>query len=300
MSASPFTDSAPAVTAEARAAFDRDGFTVVRGLLAPDEVEHYLRLLEARSGRRRTDPPAARGWTVPDGVSRHAEFWPLIFHPTLLATVRGLLGANIRFLQHTDLHVGFSSFNWHRDSVARALGVGPDWDESDAPYRLVRVGMYLQSSGGGFRLGLVPGTHRPGDPRARAARKAVERKAGIWSHVRRLVTGKVPDVPGAAWIPAGAGDAVIFDPRVLHTGTPVDGPKYSAFLAYGIPNRHFEAHARYYRFERSDLMYGHLDDRLIAELGDRDLYHAVREGRVEEASRPGVAERLVMKGQRRR
>lgn len=282
-------------------AFESEGFVVVPQLLAPHEVEHYLQLLEARSGRRRGDvAPAGRGWTVPDGVTRHHEFWDVILHERLLAVVRQLLGGDPCFLQHTDLHVGFSSFNWHRDSVSRALGVGPDWDERDAPYRIVRVGMYLQSSGGSFKLGLVPGTHRMADPRAVRARRAVERKAGWWSHARRLITGKVPDVPGAQWVPAGAGDAVIFDPRVLHTGTPVDGAKYSMFVAYGIPNRHFEAHARYYRFTRPDLGYEAMAPALVARLQAAGLHHEVSAARAEEATLPTAVERLAMKKARAR
>lgn len=291
----------PALSPDALRRFASDGFAVVPQLLAPAEVEHYLQHLEARSGRRRGDAAAAgRGWTVPDGVTRHEEFWNIILHERLLAAVRQLLGDDVRFLQHTDLHVGFSSFNWHRDSVSRALGVGPDWDETDAAYRIVRVGMYLQSSGGSFKLGLVPGTHRMADPRAVKARHAVERKAGWLSHARRLVTGKVPDVPGAEWVPAGAGDAVIFDPRVLHTGTPVDGAKYSMFVAYGVPNRHFEAHARYYRFTRPDLGYQAMAPALAARLQSAGLYHEVTEAHADAATLPTAVERLAMKKARAR
>jgi hypothetical protein len=204
------------------------------------------------------------------------------------------------FLQHTDLHVGFSSFNWHRDSVSRALGVGPDWDERDATYRIVRVGLYLQSAGGAFKLGLVPGTHRLVDPRAQKARRAMERTAGWWGHARRLLTGKVPEVPGAEWVPAGAGDAVIFDPRVLHTGTPVDGAKYSMFVAFGVPNRHFEAHASYYRFTRPDLGYAAMAPALVERLQAAGLYHDVSEAQADQATLPTAVERLAMRKARAR
>lgn len=92
--------------------------------------------------------------------------------------VKGLLGPGIRFLQHTDLHVGFSSFNWHRDSAHRRYGKGPDWDETEEAAR---------------------------------------------------------------------------------------GPKYSVFLAYGIPNGHFARHRDYYRHARPDLRYGAIP----AELKER-------------------------------
>src|SRR5262245_53570531 len=120
--------------------FATDGFVALPRLFDPELVEILLQRLEKRSGHARgalgTTATNHRGWTSPDGVTRHAEFWDVIFYPPLLAAVRALLGEDACFLQHTDLHVGFSSFNWHRDSVSRQLGVGPDWDESDAPYRI--------------------------------------------------------------------------------------------------------------------------------------------------------------------
>src|SRR5262249_49501592 len=93
-----------------RAEFAQDGFAVVRGLLTPSEVAFYIDRLTARAGN-------AERWTEPDGVNRHAEFWPIIFNERLLAAVRAIFGPAVRFLPHTDLHVGFSSFSWHRDSV---------------------------------------------------------------------------------------------------------------------------------------------------------------------------------------
>ncbi|HYW31073.1 MAG TPA: phytanoyl-CoA dioxygenase family protein [Gemmatimonas sp.] len=280
----------------AASSFAADGFASIPALLSSDEVERVLHALESVSLRPRTDIAAVgRGWTKPDGVTRYAPFWDLITHERLLQIVRTLLGPDIRFLQHTDLHVGFSSFNWHRDSVSRSLGVGPDWDEREAPYRIVRVGIYLQSTGGSFRLGMVPGTHRPADERAKAARAIVERKTGWMSHARRLVTGKVPEVPGAVWIPASSGDAVIFDPRVLHTGTPVDGAKYSAFLAFGVPNHHFENHARYYRYTRADLAYEDMPAALVERLAAADLFWPVGPDRVAAATLPGALEQLAMR-----
>jgi len=282
--------------ASLRDTFRDRGFVVLPKLFDDALVATLLERLERRSrGARGEMPNGTRAWTAPDGVTRNAEFWPVIFHAPLRAAARALLGDDPCFLQHTDLHVGFSSFNWHRDSVSRTLGVGPDWDEHDAPYRLVRCGIYLQAPSGQFRLGLVPGSHRLADPRAARARLAVERGASWLGHVRRLATGRVPDVPGAEWVAASAGDAVLFDPRVLHTGTPVDGAKYSVFVAYGVPNRHFVHHARYYRFERKELGYGPIAPALVEQLRAAGLHHPVDAGPAPAAAtRPTLAETLIM------
>src|SRR5262245_51994723 len=110
-----------------RSQFSEDGFAVVRGLLDPSEVAAYIARLQTLAG-------AADRWTEPDGVNRHSEFWPIIFNERLLETIREILGPAVCYLPHTDLHVGFSSFSWHRDSVTRSFGDGADWDESAVPY----------------------------------------------------------------------------------------------------------------------------------------------------------------------
>src|SRR5262249_38688726 len=140
-----------------------------------------LRNLEGLSATQR----GFGGWTAPDGLTQQRSFWPLIFTPRLLKIVHELLGPDVRFLQHTDLHVGFSSYNWHRDSVSRRLGAGRDWDETE-PYRIVRVGFYLQPrNASSFRLGLLPGTHRLPSSSEMQDRLRLEKLAGSLSLLER-------------------------------------------------------------------------------------------------------------------
>jgi hypothetical protein len=260
-----------------RAAFRERGFVLLKNLLPEAEVETLVRELERLSGRSRASfgRLSARGrprlfsrnaWTLPDGVSKERRFWRLATHPGLLDAVRDVLGAEPCYLQHSDLHVGFSAVTWHRDCVNRTFGSGPDWDESMEPYRLVRVGLYLQSfAESGFALGLVPGSHSPagdGD-----ALRALEGRLRPWSQARALITGQDPLKGRAEWVAAERGDAILFDPRILHCGAPIKGPKFSAFLAYGVPGRHFARHEHYYRVVRSELGYLDLDPELAGILG---------------------------------
>src|SRR5215468_12441151 len=149
--------------------FHEDGFVVVRGLLTASEVASYIARLEALAGEKDR-------WTQPDGVNRNPDFWPVIFNEQLLRTVRELLGPEVRYLPHNDLHLGFSSFSWHRDSVNRELGIGPDWDQRE-PYRIARVGIYLQRfEESQFKLGLIKGSHRAGDTASIAQERRVKRR----------------------------------------------------------------------------------------------------------------------------
>lgn len=285
------------------------GFVLAKGLLPREQVEELTRHLERLSGRTRASfedfrvggrflkRGVYRGWTLPDGVSKTREFWDLVLLPGLLDVVREVLGPGARFLQHTDLHVGFSAVNWHRDSVNRALGTSGDWDESEEPYRLARVGFYLQSHAESrFALGLVPGSHRRGGAMDAAGLADLERRTAPWRQAVGLALGRDPVAGRAEWVPAESGDAIVFDPRIVHSGSFIQGPKYSAFLAYGVPGRHFARHLHYYRHVRSELGYEALSPDLVARLRAADLLAEVDHlPHEEDASTyvPGLLQRVL-------
>lgn len=246
--------------------FRKNGFTTLRSLFEPQEVGFYKKELEALSAGRKEK------WTLPDGVAQHPTFWNVIFNEKILAAVRSLLGGEVKFLQHNDLHVGFSSFTWHRDSVCRSFGKGPDWEESVEPYQLVRVGIYLQDGAGGFRLGMVPGSHRPDRYLPTALRQDLEQKMSGMAKALTLLGADDPLDEHADWIATEPGDCVIFDPRTVHTGSDFQGTKYSFFVAYGIENQHFWNHYNYYRHLRYDLGYRSLHPDLVAKLRAAGLY----------------------------
>lgn len=249
-----------------RPTFQEQGFAVVRNLFATEEIAFYKKELEALSVGRKEK------WTLPDGVAQNPAFWNVIFNEQILAAVRELLGHGIKFLQHNDLHVGFSSFTWHRDSVCRTFGMGPDWDESNEPYQLVRVGIYLQDSAGGFRLGLVPGSHRPDRYLGASLHQTLERKMSGLNKALSILGAKDPVDEHAEWVATEPGDCVIFDPRTVHTGSDFKGTKYSFFLAYGIDNQHFKNYYTYYRHLRDDLGYQPLHPELVERLKAANLY----------------------------
>src|SRR5262249_7519189 len=195
------------------AEFHKKGYVRVTGILSGDDIECMVQNLDRMSGEQR----GAGGWTVPDGVTQTRCFWPLIFNWKLLSIVRELIGPDIRFLQHNDLHVGFSSLNWHRDSASRKLGEGGDWDETE-PYRIVRVGFYLQPRNvSSFQLGLLPGTHHTPSSSEAHGRKRLEAMAGSVSLLRRVVFGRNSSPAIAVLVKGAASDGVGLDPPGLHT-----------------------------------------------------------------------------------
>jgi ectoine hydroxylase-related dioxygenase (phytanoyl-CoA dioxygenase family) len=290
-------------------AFHERGFVVVKGLLPPATVAACVRELERLSGRTRESfegfrvrglpgrRALYRGWTRPDGVSTTPLFRELALDAGLVAVVRELLGHEARYLQHTDLHVGFSAVSWHRDCVNRSFGTSGDWDETQEPYRLARGALYLQSHAESrFALGLVPGSHRRGGTLSNAALLELEHRTLAWRQARDLLLRRDSLAGRAEWVAAEAGDAVIFDPRILHSGSFIAGPKYSAFLAYGIEGRHFTRHAHYYRQLRSELGYRDLDADFALRLRGAGLLaerEAPRLAETSRAYRPGLVQRLL-------
>jgi hypothetical protein len=245
--------------------FQDNGFVVLRGLLSPGEVDRYVFWLKHYAGQ-------SRKWTQPDGLNRNEAFWPIIFNVRLLDAVAYLLGSDFRYLPHNDLHVGFSSFGWHRDNVNRTAGIGSDWDEREEPYRLVRVGIYLHPrSESGFRLGLIRGTHRPDESSPGSHFPSIRRRTSATANILSWATGKDLLESEADWIATDSGDAILFDPRLLHTGSRFHGLKYSIFLAYGQQSRHFRNHWQYYSNLRKDLGYSPLPSGLAGRLADANL-----------------------------
>jgi ectoine hydroxylase-related dioxygenase (phytanoyl-CoA dioxygenase family) len=271
--------------ADYQAQFTQNGFVQIKQMLSPEEVVHYTAKLEALSGfyrqahniQNRRSGMGKRGlansFSQPDGVTKNREFWPLITHKQLLTTVRALLhNEEIRFCRHTDLHVGFSAISWHRDNVNRRFGTGPDWQLLDPPYQVVRVGFYLQTfAESGFRLGFIPGSHRP-QAQIDWRRKFQERKLQWIGGLSYLFVKFQEWASNAEWIATEPGDCIIFDPRLLHSGSYITGPKYSLFVAYGVENAHYFNHQNYYRYMRPELKYGDLAPELITLLKDADLY----------------------------
>jgi ectoine hydroxylase-related dioxygenase (phytanoyl-CoA dioxygenase family) len=254
--------------------FDDEGYVVIRNLLTPTEVADYKAKLQKLSGLSDSDfnkkQARANAWAMPDGVTRLREWWPLIFNKRLVSSVREILGPTARYTQHSDLHVHRDAVGWHRDSADRQFGVGPDWDESQEKYRVARVAIYLQSyKQSGSSLGVIPKSHR------KQFRIALYESA-LHDKLKKVLKKSDLLFPfltvRPVWIKNNPGDCVIFNQRILHSGSHIRGPKYAIFLSYGVENEHSRNHRRYYLYERPDAKYEDFHPDLVRQLKDANLY----------------------------
>lgn len=251
-----------------RKEFEQKGFVVLKQVIPQEEIEKYVDALKEVGKSKKKE-----SWTIPDGVVQHQEFWPVLFQDKVTNAVKEILGDDIKFMQHNDLHYGYSSFAWHRDSINRYYDPKlPDWQEDDESYQTVRCGFYLQPEEKNFELGVLPGSHRMS---GYLSEEEFLEEDKYLTHFKNLKTkAGFKDVlkEKAEWIRTQPGDCVIFDPRLIHTGGEFGGIKYSFFVAYGIENRHFKEHYTYYRHLRTDLKYTPIPAELKEQLKEKGLY----------------------------
>lgn len=276
-----------------RQAFIESGYVVVRQLLSSEEVSTYKSKLIYLSDI--SEAEYGRTWVCPDGISQNPDFWSLIWYPKILKVIQQIFGDSIRYLQHSDLHVNLAGGGWHRDSAHRSFGVGPDWDETLESYQIARVAIYLSAyQDNSSSLALIPQSHRFESPLSPLEKSLwhlvsrIGRRLGGVLPVDRLFAS-ISDPRLQSWIRTDRshyflqpptqpvlfqpqpGDCVIFDPRLIHSGSSIVGPKYSIFLAYGVDNCHSQNYLRYYLHTRRDLNYQDLDPLLRQQLKAKNL-----------------------------
>jgi hypothetical protein len=275
--------------------FQSKGYAVIRGLLNPQECRFYREEIVRLSGVSDNDF-GSRVFECPDGVSQHKLFWPIISNDHLINVLHEILGPDIRYTQHSDLHAHRTG-GWHRDCACREFGNGPDWQDKDDPYKVVRVAIYLQSfRESGSSLGVVPGSHHS---EARANRYVqrfwamlfsvghkilklasklgfcekptrLKKQMIIWTQGDQPSLLQPPTRP--EWIETEPGDCIIFDQRIYHSASPIHGPKYAIYLSYSPENQHARNHMGYYRHFRKDLAYEDLDSDLAEQLQEKHLF----------------------------
>jgi hypothetical protein len=172
-----------------RQALDDDGIIVVRNSLSQAEIGELRDILLrhlSRSGLR-----SSLGKTQPNAAEKVPELAFIFAHPRILTVIKQILGeTNVVFTGHCDIHMNMLS-GWHKDSGESVPGgyfTGPYMTSADC--RVFKVAIYLQDTGkrDGFTARL--GSHRETD----------------------LSVGKEVNVQSMA------GDIVVFDVRITHTG----------------------------------------------------------------------------------
>ena len=217
--------SIPALlTAEQKAAFDRDGFLIVRDALSPELLGRVLEASERlfEEGFRKEGLSARNHWQMRNCIGVDPVFLEVLDNPAILPLVAGILGWDIHLITShlivrppnpagTDRF--FKGEGWHRD------GGQSSWEMTEPhPRLLLKVAYFLsdQSEPGRGNTMVVPGSNRLTGPPAQDPNE--------------------PHPYGAIEICGKPGDAFLFEQRTYHAVGPneSDITRKSLFMGYGF------------------------------------------------------------------
>ena len=236
--------------------FFEDGYYIIPSLFSSSDAKslrHKLnKIFNFPEKDITSDEISYRTYALADGVTKESAFWPIIFNEKLVSSVRSLLGDDIRYVQHSDLHINLGGGSYHRDSSCREFGSSPDWDESNEPYKIVRVAIYLSDyEDSGSSLELLPCSHRKESRLNRFEytlwnmMRVKFRKFGFNEYLPHWFLSRKKNT-----IKTKPGDCIIIDQRLMHAGGGLSRknyPKYAIFLAFGVDNSHTRNHKNFYQ-----------------------------------------------------
>jgi ectoine hydroxylase len=214
------------MTAEQRAAFDRNGYLIIRGALRPDEAA------AARDALDRVYATAAKAGSLRRDGSMHLlsavancpQLVGLIDHPATFGYVWSALGWNIHvYHSHLDVHPSVRPqmpfrYEWHQDGGRQNREI----ETTPRPRLSVKLAYWLSdvSEPGRGNLKVVPGSHLTnwidGPPR----------RDMRW-----------PDPDGAIEVTAEPGDATFFDRRIWHARSRNHSPHTRKAVFFGYTYR---------------------------------------------------------------
>ena len=194
------------ITEDEKAAFERDGFLMLPGVLAPDQLPEVIAAVDRVTADARETHGIAPDKRVNelDVIGREAAFLPLLDHPKVLPKVWGILGWAIQ-LYHSHMIVNPplprdfvrpARLGWHQDSGRLNMELGP----RPQPRVSLKAAWVLTDMSEPDRgnLTVIPGSHE-------------------WAKLD-LPKDEASDHPEALAICANAGDVVLFDRRIFHAG----------------------------------------------------------------------------------
>lgn len=231
--------------------FFKKGYCVVREVISPEKAEKYQNFIKNKSNELNAP--------VFEGLHNFKEFWDVIANKEILNILKKLLNDdNIKYLydaaaRHESNYDSFP-YSWHRDSVCRQFGIGPDWNLKET-YNVIRVAIYLSpyekvKSG----LNVIPYSHKKRFTFSNLLRvfhwrtKYSNKKFII--RLRKIIEKLI-----GVNIKTNSGDCIFFIANLMHTGIPTTDQcdtRNAIFLTFGTENIHSENYVNYYLKHRSN------------------------------------------------
>lgn len=227
-----------------KAAFEDNGFHLIRGALTPEEVANYrealVRLLHTPADHpydtrlmKANIPGAPPTQTNPRGIWAAFDlplfddvFYEFIFHPKITLSVAGLIGPDVNLYETSCVSKvpGFPGTyrDWHQDT---------EYSDPQSNEYNVTVITYLDAMDGNSGVtGVVPGTHKLG-PLPHCLPKEE------YSSLAREVENKEQYDERGEFQTVQPGDTLVFLGRLVHKSAPNFSSEDKLSLAYNYVRR---------------------------------------------------------------
>lgn len=252
--------------------YENNGFALIQDVIPSEEAR-------GMSGKFKSDliheNVPDEGHTTFDIAAVHKEGRDYAFDPRVLAAVRNCLGDDIKFLQWATYQLNHMSFPWHRDGPFRQFGIGHDWDESQDPYKVAKIILYLDCRD--FAMAVYPETHKRDIDRTQI--KPDRDNFVLLEPIQQTADTKLENKPYLVRVKPG--DALVFDQRLYHCGRLIDpktgkftksipGDKSFLSYTYGADNPHSYRFFAYFNRERA-FNIKPMNDDLVKQLKDENL-----------------------------
>ena len=278
--------------------FQENGFFIIKHYFSEEKINYYTRQIEKfkNLGVYKEE----EGFVIPDGITYCKEFWELIYEEKLIELLRVVLGDTLRYIRHSEVACDYTNTGkykdfkelsgWHRDHRYRALSTKyfgfSAFDESTNPFKIAKIGVYLNSTiENKSPTVFFPKSHRDQynislfesyiDKIIKYPLTFLYRNKNLLNipRVRKYPYFLSPSIEPIEII-VEKGDAIVFDPRLIHTGSPRSGLRRILWWDYGIENIHTYDYCKYWERERTDMIYGkiQLPDELKNLLIQKNLY----------------------------
>jgi len=254
----------------------KKGYVVIRNFFNDKESEELKKIIYNIHNKFTEEySPTENSYTGVKGIHNYRECWEFICNRKILDTLNSIIGENVYYLYNSNTSISTDkvkleqyAYSWHRDSACRQFGLGPDWNNKEEIYKVVRVGVYLfDSKDIKSGLNIIPNSHRTSfslNNVLRLLHYRLKNKKNKYVEFFRSVLSKFIGLN----IKTNKGDIVIFLANLMHSGIPTKKPgRVSAFLSYGPNNKHSKNYVNYYTKHRKGWEFK--DEETQIEFSDR-------------------------------
>ncbi len=193
--------------------FKSQGILVVNGLFSRDKLDHWTSVIDTdlQSSKFKKNLNSKDYWM--SSISDIKNLYGMVADPSVLSIVESLIGKERVFVGHDSVTINYSVPGHHDDQNSHRA-MFPDGGYSD-DFSTIRTLCYLGGRcSAPQRFGFVPGSH---------LRESYDID---YSFAKK----------NTVWVEVSHGSMVFFDPRLIHTASPLNHKKRMVVGTYDLEN----------------------------------------------------------------